>query len=278
MTAALIDAVKRVIVVAYKENVDQLEQALSHEGWEPEIQRLDYTAEQLLYPAAIRCFLNHREAWRKAADSQGYTLVCEADFVPCVGIGRLRVFWPTTIPLSWGYLYQGSPRLLAIIENEGRSFLRGHCAPLVAYVIDAQVAKIFLDFFDDEASRYGLENYFSFEAHLQWFAMGRGALAFIPSAHYGEHGGRPNAEHARSGVVSRSGEHRADVLVGRLHFLPQYADGSVTRFWATRARYWLLGILRLTTGRWIIETSVYKLQPVAKARMFWTGLRRFIPA
>jgi hypothetical protein len=143
-------------------------------------------------------------------------------------------------------------------------------------VINAPVAKIFLEFFDDESARHGLENYFTFEAHLQWFAMGQGAQAFIPLAHYGEHGGRPNAEHARSGFQSRSGEHRADILSGRLHFLPQYADGSVPRFWGTRLKYRLLGIMRLATGRWIIETSAYKLDAATKARMLWIGVRRFL--
>ena len=51
-------------------------------------------------------------------------------------------------PLAWGYLYQGSPRLLALIGSQ--PFLRGHTAPLVAYVINQGVAEIFLWYYEGE--------------------------------------------------------------------------------------------------------------------------------
>jgi hypothetical protein len=83
----------------------------------------------------------------RAATHDGYTLICEADFVPCLRMGSLPVFWPLRDLLAWGYLYQGSPRLLALIRTEDGCFLRGHCAPLVCYVINAPVARLFLEFF-----------------------------------------------------------------------------------------------------------------------------------
>ena len=54
-------------------------------------------------------------AWKMASERNGYTLICESDFVPCVGIGSFPIFWPLQDELAYGYLYQGSPRLLAVI-------------------------------------------------------------------------------------------------------------------------------------------------------------------
>jgi hypothetical protein len=131
------------------------------------------------YSAASRCFLGHRRAWEEAIKIDGYSLICEADFVPCKRLGNLPVFWPVDRPLAWGYLYQGSPRLLAICEGR---FLRAHVTPTVAYVINRMVAEILLEFYEEELTHYSLKEYFTFEAHLQWWSMGRGAEAYIPIA------------------------------------------------------------------------------------------------
>ena len=113
-------------------------------------------------------------------------------------MGSFTSFWPLDDDLAWGYLYQGSPRILAMVGS--KPYLRGHCAPTVAYVVNARVAKILCDFFEYEFARYDPAEYYTFEAHLQWWAMGRGAKAFIPLRHYGEHGGLPNPEHAQHGI------------------------------------------------------------------------------
>jgi hypothetical protein len=259
------------LIVSYREDVGELKELLASSGLMPQVLRGTYTAAELKYPAATRTLLNHRRAWQIAAETSGYTLVCEADFVPCSALGDLPVFWPTSNPLAWGYLYQGSPRLLAIVGPE--RYLRGHCAPLVAYVVNKHVAEHMLHFFDCKVE-YGMTTYFPWDTHLQWWVMGRGTEAYFPLRHYGEHGGLPNSEHATSGLVGRAGRHRADNLAGPLAFLPQYASGSWLTYRKERAVARALGFGRLFTGRWIVDTDAYTRSLKSTARMYWIGLRR----
>jgi hypothetical protein len=216
--------------------------------------------------------MNHYEAWRRTAGSEGYMLICESDFVPCVDLGSLPTFWPLQNPLAWGYLYQGSPRLLALIGSE--PFLRGHVTPLVAYVINGAVAEILIRFYHNELILHDPTHYWTFDAHLQWFAMGQGAEAYIPFRHYGDHGGLPNPEHAQLGGLSRSGAHRADNLANGLLFLPDYAKGSYVKFFIERCKNRALGWARLVSGRWIETTNVYTLSPMTRAKMYLVGARR----
>ena len=236
--------------------------------------RASYASLELEYPAATRTFMNHRHAWQIAAGATGYTLVCEADFVPCRSLGDLPVFWPTANPMAWGYLYQGSPRLLAIVGPQ--QYLRGHCAPLVAYIVNKPVAECMLRFFDREIEEYGTATYFTWDAHLQWWVMGQGAEAYIPVRQYGEHGGLPNPEHRKSGLVKREGRHRADNLAAPLAFLPQYANGSWLRFLRERAVARTLGWGQLLSGRWIVDTDTYCRPFRSTAQMYWTGFRRLL--
>jgi hypothetical protein len=216
------EVVGKAIVVAYREDVSRLVSSLAVEGFHVEVLRAEYTDEEMTYTNASRTFISHRKVWQKAADSTGYTLICEADFVPCRGIGDFDVFWPLDNDCAWGYLYQGSPRLLAVVGSQ--RFLRGHTSPLVCYVINKTVAEFMLKFFELETKQHDLRTYFTFDSHLQWHVMGLGGEAFIPRRHYGEHGGLPNPEHAS--LLSNDGYHRADNLMSSLHFLPSYANGS----------------------------------------------------
>ncbi|AMN43735.1 hypothetical protein [Rhodoplanes sp. Z2-YC6860] len=266
--------VAKAIILAWREDVGKLQASLECEGFDVEVLRPDYTDEELKFSKNSRTFLNHKNAWEKAIAYEGYTLVCEADFVPCRGIGEFEVFWPADNPRAWGYLYQGSPRLLAIIGE--KRLLRGHTAPLVSYVINSHVAGLMMKFFDYEAGRHDLRSYFTFDSHLQWYVMGLGAEAYIPWRHYGEHGGMPNPEHARASSVTSRGEHRADNLMSSLHFLPAYARGSHVSFLRTRFVSRLLGFARLAMGRWIAVTNVYNLTPVDRARMYLIGFRRLL--
>lgn len=265
--------VRQTIVLAYQEDVAPLVAALEKEGFAPHVQRAVYTDEELTYTRNSRCMLNHKAAWERAARSEGYTLICESDFVPCVGMGSFPVFWPLGDPRAWGYLYQGSPRLLALVGEE--PWLRGHCAPLVAYVINAEVARNLLLFFEYELSKYALTEFFTFDAHLQWFVMGKDCRAYIPLRHYGEHGGMPNREHKEMGLP-RAGVHRADNLQKHLHFLPQYARGSRLTYLKVRLLNRGLGWLRLFSGRWMTETNVYHWTRLERMRMLGWGLRRLV--
>jgi hypothetical protein len=270
------DVVGQAIVLAYKEDVQPLLTALEEERLPASLQRITYTPEEVAYALNSRCLLNHRLAWEKAALLPGYTLICESDFVPCRGLGDFPVFWPQTNARAWGYLYQGSPRLLWLSEGQP-AYLRVHASPTVAYVVNATVAKMLLEYFEHVSSKYDLSQYFSFETFLQWHLMGKGAAAYMPPRHYGEHGGLPNKEHAAIGKLSQGGEHHADNLMARLRFLPQYARGSRSRFLFVRAKWRLMGVGRLLSGRWIETTNVYDLSFRDKCRMFLAGVARLAP-
>ncbi len=269
------DVVQRAIILCYKEGVSALTAALEIENIKVQIQRPVYNQKELLYTNMSRCFLNHVDAWEAASRSAGYTLICEADFVPCRGLKDFPVFWPTANEYAWGYLYQGSPRLLALMGG-WPFYLRGHTAPLVAYVINAPVARMMLKFSELEKSTYQLTEYFTFDAHLQWSVMGQGGLAFIPWRHYGEHGGLPNPEHRSSGRVFGEGIHHADNLMGPLHFLPPYAEGRVIRYWLIRMRWRALGLARLVARRWIMKTNVYTFSRKDLCFMYAVGFLRLI--
>lgn len=268
------DVVERSFILAYREDVRPLEDSLVRSGLRPTVMRQSYSDEERELPAATRTFMAHRNAWRAAAEAEGYTLICEADFVPCESLGSFPVFWPTDNPRAWGYLYQGSPRLLSLV-GEAR-WMRGHCAPLVAYVVGPEAARIMLRYYEAESREYDLREYVTFDAHLQWWVMGQGAEAYIPARHYGEHGGFPNKEHALMGKLPRAGRHRADNLRGPLAFLPQYAQGSRVRYWMERAHARALGFARLATGRWIVDTNVYTRDISQTIEMQWVGLRRLL--
>lgn len=267
------EVVGQSYVLAYTENVDQLVAALDEEKLNPTVIRATYTKEEEEYSRTVRTFMNHLAAWKRAAEQEGYTLICEADFVPCKELGSFPTFWPHDDPVAWGYLYQGSPRILALIGRE--KYLRGHAAPLVAYVVNARVARLLCNFFDTEMAKRDPRVFFPFDGMLQWGAMARGATAFIPMHHYGEHGGRANPEHGLHGV-RRAGEHRADNLAGPLHFLPQYCDGSQSTYRLVRAKERLFGFARLLANKWIVNTSVYPLSFSDKVEMAAVGLKRLL--
>lgn len=266
------DVVARSFILSYQEDVSSLENALQAEGLRPETRRARYDAVEQTYCRQYRCFLSHRNAWLRAAELEGSTLICEADFVPCAGLGGFPVFWPLNVPLAYGYLYQGSPRLLWLAPD---GLLRAHAAPMVAYVVNKDVARVFLEFFDAEMSTRTPLEYFTFDAHLQWFVMGRGAQAFMPLRHYGEHGGDPQPEHRRHKLI-RNVRHRADNLQAPLAFLPQYAKGSLLSFYRERIVARAYGLGRLFTGRWICETNVYDLHASDYLRMYRVGLQRLL--
>jgi len=268
------DVIDKVIIIAYREDVSRLVSTLKLEGFKVEVLRPNYTHEEMTYSSNSRTFISHRKAWQKAIESSGYTLICEADFVPCRGIGQFETFWPLENTYAWGYLYQGSPRVLAILGAD--RFLRAHTSPLVCYVVNRTVAALMIKFFEYEQTEYDLRTYFTFDSHLQWYVMGRGAEAYMPLRHYGEHGGMANPEHGRLGSLPNRGQHRADNLMSSLHFLPAYAKGSYLAFLRVRVAARLLGLARLMSGRWIIRTNVYHCSTIDVFNMYFIGLRRLI--
>ena len=270
----LSEVVSQSYIVCHKEDVTELRDALSREGLNPSENRLAYSDKEKAYHSSTKCFLNHASVWHEAATKAGYTLIVEADFVPCRGLGSFATFWPVEDVEAWGYLYQGSPRVLALIGPS--EFLRSHCSPTVSYVINSVIAKKLIKFYEYEFGRHDPHKHYTFESHLQWWMMGQGGRAYMPLRHYGEHGGRPNPDHAAVANLSRQGEHHADNLAAPLQFLPAYAEGSRLKYLQVRAVSKLHGLARLATGRWISVTDAYDLSVRDRLKMTWIGFRRLV--
>jgi hypothetical protein len=178
--------------------------------------------------------------------SEGLTLVVEADFVPVIGLGKLPLpFDYGRMNTSIGYLYAGGVTVFDLDEN---GFARGHCSCTVAYIISPNVARALLEFAAVDLQEHDPTTHSLWDCRIRMYLQDRGIYSWMPFRHYGEHGGKPNPEHARTGI---NPSHQADVLWNRLHFLPQYADGSVMKFLAFRSRAKVRGLARLLFGRYL---------------------------
>ena len=92
------EVVAQSYVVAYKEDVDSLVAALREEKLNPTVLRAVYSKEEETYSRTVRTS-GHRRGGCGGAG--GYTLICEADFVPCPGPASFPTFWPR-MTLAWG--------------------------------------------------------------------------------------------------------------------------------------------------------------------------------
>lgn len=280
---ALKSIVREAIILAYKEDTSRLENAFRAEGLHPRVLRPSYSEQELNYSRTIRCLLNHGEAWRLSGMSEGYTLIVEADFVPCVGFGKLSLpFDPDARGAkAWAFLYTGGQRVLKRYEDGS---LQGHAACPVAYVVSKTVGNLLCEYLKEELIRHkDLQQYSLWDTNFQWHLMGKGAACFMPWRQFGEHGGIPNPEHKSAGIglshripwlrhIGMAGNHHADVLAARLSFLPAYAKGSRLRFIKTRIEAKLIGFLKLCSGKMVMPPPPTPV--LERVRLFLICLRR----
>lgn len=243
-STTLRSATSGVVVVAHNEDTSNLRAAFIAEGFSVDEVRGPYTAEQAQFSAIMRCLVNHANAWRVAANRTLPTIIVEADFVPIKGLGDLPLPMPgKSIESSLGYLYSVGPQLWDLATP---NLARGHGGGMVALVIPQRVASLLLQYFDETLVANPLGAYLPFDTQVGYWLMKRGIESYIPYRHYGEHGGIGNPEHAQAGLGR---PHQADVLHGRLAFLPTYSKGSALKFWSHRLRARVWGIVRLVAGR-----------------------------
>jgi hypothetical protein len=119
---------------------------------------------------------------------------------------------------------------------------------MVAYILTPQGAKSLLELAEAIAQNTGPTGYSSWDSQIDGFLRQKKLKNYISFRNYGEHGGLPNREHHQHGL---SKSHRADVLSGKLAFLPLYAANSQLRFNLVRGKARLKGILRLFLGKFL---------------------------
>ena len=285
LDSTLREAVGSCYIVAYKENTQRLENALVEDGFKVETLRVDYTPVELTYSRTIRCLLNHASAWEKASRQTSYSIVVEADFVPCVGFGAMPLPFDASVhgDKAWAFLYSGGPRFFELLADRTTP---GHSSCPVAIIISPQVAALLVEYCKEELLRHGdLTQYSLWDAAFQWHIMGKGGRCFMAYRQYGEHGGIANREHKKAGTgflvnlpmmfnLGIGVNHHADTLRSPLKFLPDYARGSRFRFLRIRFEAKALGFARLFTGRTISIVSPMSFS--AKLRLFWYSFWRLV--
>jgi len=261
---------RTAIIIVHTEDVTNLRLALVAEGFEVRENRYSYSEEEKGYSPIIRCLLNHASVWREIAASGIPALVVEADFVPCVGFGDQSVPFPESqTDRCWGWLYMTGPTVYEWRESKAR----GHSASPVATLICPGVAVSLTEYAKTVLAR-DPRKYFPWDAGARYFVQQNGYPSFLSFRNLGEHGGIPNPEHKNAGLRA---SHRADALASRLHFLPQYAQGSRVRFLRERliGKFW--GIGRLCCGRYLPWKTIKETkQWSAKISLIWFSAKRFL--
>ena len=266
--------VEQAFIVCYREDLTDLERALRAEKIN-NITRIsrEYTEQELTYSKQSRCLIGHYDAWQAAKKSSGLSLIVEADFVPSVGFGdQLVPFSKNKIGSAWGWLYSCARR---VYEFDG-SFIRGHSATTVAYLIDAEAAAKIEGFVEHEFAEHPPQGYSPWDTYIRMYAQRNGVAMYLPFRSYGEHGGIANKEHKSS---IKNPNHQADYLINHLHFLPGYARGSRVRYYKYRFFAYTRAWLRLFALKYVesatlrSNTTDYRY----KARLCLMAVKRLIP-
>ena len=248
--APLGDSIAQVFVIAYKESTELLEQAFAQAGLPCEVLRQQPQPEHQSFSPSYRCLLNHLRAWQRASESTQPTLVVEADFVPVVGLEQLPL--PCNLnqlDLGITWLYLCAPQVYSV---SGEGFAEGFSTSMVAYIVTPQSAASLMELAEEIRCESGPFAYSSWDSMVDRFLRDRGFKNYIPFRNYGEHGGQPNPEHRQHGL---SAAHRADVLYGKLSFVPPYAieAGKISypKYIWTRLQARLKGVGRLLSGKFL---------------------------
>ncbi|MCT7982391.1 LPS biosynthesis glycosyltransferase [Laspinema sp. A4] len=268
------DRIGKVLIIAYKEPTELLEKTLREEGLTPEVVRQAENPAMQDFSASYRCLLNHRSAWEKALSEPQPTLIVEADFVPVQGLGQLPLSFPgdrTDLGIAW--LYTCAPQIYSV-SPEG--YAEGFSTAMVAYIITNQSAEYLIQLADQIKDEIGPNNYSAWDSGIDKFLRQHKFKNYVPFRNYGEHGGRPNPEHRQNQLSS---SHRADVLYGKLAFLPMYAgeaEEGPFKVLGVRLKARLKGIGRLVTGRYV-RLPVLKQSSVPGRLLSFAILRHLTP-
>ncbi|NET58147.1 MAG: LPS biosynthesis glycosyltransferase [Symploca sp. SIO2E6] len=244
----LTNCIGRVFIIAYKESTQLLEETLAKEGLPCEVLRQKHQPETENFSPSYLCLLNHRRAWEEATQQSKPTLIVEADFVPVLGLGKLPLpFNPhqTDVGVSW--LYTCAPQVYYVSPD---GYAQGFSTSMVAYIVTPGAAQYLIDLAEEVKQKMGTSNYSSWDSEVDSVLLAKQLKNYIPFRNYGEHGGLPNLEHHAHGL---SKTHRADILYGKLAFVPSYAieGNSQLKFLSTRLKARLKGIARLVMGKFL---------------------------
>ncbi|MEW5860318.1 MAG: LPS biosynthesis glycosyltransferase [Cyanobacteriota bacterium] len=245
----LVDGIGKAFIIAYKEPTHLLQEALTKEGLRCEVLRQKHKPEYKNFSPSYLCLLNHRRAWERAVQERKPILIVEADFVPVVGFGSLPLpFNPNQNNVGISWLYTCASQVYSVSKD---GYAEGFSVSTVAYIVTPQGAQCLIELAEEITRTSGPTAYSSWDSNIDSFLRSKKLKNYIPLRNYGEHGGMPNLEHHQNGL---SKTHRADVLYGKLAFLPLYASdakNSNLKLLSARLQARLKGVARLATGRFL---------------------------
>lgn len=213
------DRLGKTFIIAYKEDTDELESTLKKEGLDVRVMRQQHQPEYKEYSPSYLCLLNHRSVWEIAKNETQPTLIVEADFVPVIGLGKLPVPFNLNVKnvgISWIYLC--APQIYTVDDG---GYAEGFSTSMVAYILTPKAAEYLIELAEETTKNPGPTAYSSWDSEVEKFFRERKLKNYVSFRNYGEHGGKPNLEHHQRGL---SKVHRADVLYGKLAFMPLYVD------------------------------------------------------
>lgn len=269
----LVKNISKVLIIACKEPTEQLEEVFTREGFNCQVLRQESKPEYQNYSRSYLCLMNHHRAWEIAQKETQPTMIIEADFVPVVGIGKLSLpFNPNQSNVGVSWLYTCATQIYSI-SNEG--YAEGFSVSTVAYIVTPQAASSLMGLSKEITLKYGATKYSSWDSLIDRYLRDRNFQNYIPWRNYGEHGGAPNPEHKQNKL---SKTHHADVLYGKLAFMPLYAvneKSARATVFLVRLQARLKGIARLLSGRFLRPKIIKSSK--APARLIGFALfRQFI--
>lgn len=178
---AVIDVIDTAYIIAHKEELQPLIQALASEGLQVEVIQGPYSEAQRTYSAALRCLVNHANAWRALIAAGRPALIVEADFVPVRGFGQLPLPCPVGgIDASLIYLYACGPEFWDLVNDH---IARGHSGGMVAYVVSPAVASLMLAFCAEELQQNPFGQDSAWDSVLGDWLKERGIESYLPYRH-----------------------------------------------------------------------------------------------
>ena len=268
----LSDRLGKTFIIAYKEDTEELESTLKKEGLDVRVMRQQHQPEYKEYSPSYLCLLNHKSVWEIAKQEAKPTLIVEADFVPVIGLGKLPVPFNINVKnvgISWIYLC--APQIYTV-DDDG--YAEGFSTSMVAYILSPKAAEYLIELAEETSKNPGPTAYSSWDSEVEKFLRERKLKNYVCFRNYGEHGGKPNLEHHQRGL---SKFHRADVLYGKLAFMPLYVDKEKNPYFqllSARLYARIKGIGRLLLGKFL---RVYVLKGSSyKARLLSFAIRRHL--
>ncbi|WP_204139169.1 LPS biosynthesis glycosyltransferase [Halomicronema sp. CCY15110] len=243
------DAISQSIILAYKEDTQQLETYLTEQGFDCQVIRQTHQAEYSQYSPSYLCLLNHLSAWQQVVSAQQPILICEADFVPVRNLSTLPLpYDPSLDNVGIAWLYTCAPQIYNVSST---NHAIGFSTSMVAYILTPAGAQHLIQLVDQITEHPGPTQYSTWDSNVEEFLRRRGLNGYVPWRNYGEHGGKPNPEHKKAGL---SPAHRADVLYRKLAFNPVYTatqSHPALHVLFSRLKARTKGIGRLLLGKYL---------------------------